>query len=63
MGPQLEAWVEKNKTIRLRQIDVGNWNSEVAQQFEIRRLPTLMLYDGTDLISDDTQLVLAILNQ
>ena len=63
MGPQLEAWVEKNKTIRLRQIDVGNWNSEVAQQFEIRRLPTLMLYDGTDLISHDTQEVLAILNQ
>ena len=63
MGPQLGAWVEKNRTIRLRQIDVGNWNSEVAQQFEIRRLPTLMLYDGTDLISDDTQEVLAILNQ
>ena len=59
----MEAWVDRNKTIRLRQIDIGNWNSEVAQQFEIRRLPTLMLYDGTDLISDDKQEVLDILNQ
>jgi hypothetical protein len=59
----LEAWVAENKTIRLRRIDVVNWNSEVARQFEIRRLPTLMLYDGTDLISDDKQEVLDILNQ
>ena len=59
----MEAWVEENKTIRLRRIDVVNWNSEVARQLEIRRLPTLMLYDGTDLISDDKQEVLDILNQ
>ncbi len=59
----MEAWVAENKTIRLRRIDVVNWNSEVARQFEIRRLPTLMLYDGTDLISDDKQEVLDILNQ
>ena len=59
----MEAWVEKNKTIRLRQIDVRSWDSDVARQFKIRRLPTLMLYDGTDLISDDTKDVLEILNQ
>ena len=63
MGPQLEAWIAKNKTIRLRQIDVGNWNSDVAQQFEIRRLPTLMLYDGTELLSDDRDEIIEILNQ
>ena len=63
MGPQLEAWVDKNKTVRLRQIDVRSWDSDVSRQFGIRRLPTLKLYDGADLISDDTKEVLEILNQ
>jgi hypothetical protein len=63
MGPQLEAWVDKNKTIRLRQIDVRSWDSDVSRQFGISRLPTLMLYDGPDLISDDTKEILEILSQ
>ncbi len=55
LGPQLEARILEMKTIRLRKIDVGAWDSPVAVAHGIRRLPTLMLYDGTRLVSSDTR--------
>ncbi len=51
----MEAIIRKRGTVRLRKIDVVSWDSEVSQQFGIRRLPTLRLYDGTRLVSEDTR--------
>lgn len=44
--------------VQVVRIDVVSWGSPVATQFEIDRLPTLLLYDGMDLVEDDTRAVL-----
>ncbi len=51
----METLIRKRGTVRLRKIDVATWSSQVSKQFEIRRLPTLRLYDGTKLVSEDTR--------
>lgn len=61
LGPQLEALIQKLGTVRLRKIDVVSWDSEVARQFRIRRLPTLHLYDGSRLVTDDKRRILQTL--
>jgi hypothetical protein len=38
------------------------WQSAVSRQFNIHRLPTLQLYDGTRLVSGDTRQVLRTLD-
>jgi hypothetical protein len=53
LAPQLEALIRKNGTVRLRKIDVVRWGSPVCKQFNIHRLPTLHLYDGSRLVSND----------
>ena len=53
MGPRLEAHVEEKGNLRLLKIDIEHWGSPVAEQFGIRRLPTIWLYDGSKRISDD----------
>ncbi|MHC4513770.1 MAG: thioredoxin domain-containing protein [Planctomycetota bacterium] len=57
----MEALIRERGTVRLRKIDVVSWDSAVSQQFGIRRLPTLRLYDGTRLVSDDSRHVLRTL--
>jgi hypothetical protein len=57
----LEARIRQLGTIRLRKIDVASWQSEVARQFKIHRLPTLHLYDGTRLVTSDTGQILRTL--
>jgi hypothetical protein len=57
----LEALIRKRGTVRLRKIDVATWGSPVSKQFGIRRLPTLRLYDGTKLVSEDTTNVIQTL--
>lgn len=48
--------------VQLRKIDIGNWQSAVATQHEIRRLPTLALYDGKRLVSSDTREIFNLLS-
>jgi hypothetical protein len=43
-GPQYEAAVKKRTDTVLRKIDIGNWQSAVAKQFEIVELPHLKIY-------------------
>jgi hypothetical protein len=57
----LEALIRERENVRLRKIDIVSWESPVARQFNIRRLPTLMLYDGRQLLSADTREILEIL--
>lgn len=47
--------------MRLRRIDIGSWESEVAREHRVRSLPSLRLYDGKKLVSDDLREVLKIL--
>ena len=61
LGPQLEALVQKKDGTRLRKIEVGTWESAVAKQHGIRRLPTLWLYDGGKQVSTDSREVLRLL--
>ena len=58
LEPLIEARVRELGTLRLRRIDVPTWESPVALKHGIRRLPTLQLYDGRELVSDDTQEIL-----
>lgn len=53
MGPQLAALAQQNAKVKLRRIDIGRWESPVAAQFGIRRLPTIWLYEDGALASKD----------
>lgn len=44
--------------LRLRRVDVPDWNAPVATANRIRSLPTLWLYEGTSLVSRDAREVL-----
>ncbi len=37
--------------VALRRIDIDNWDSPVAKQFNLNSLPALYLYDGDELVS------------
>ena len=50
-------------TVRLRRINVASWESDVCRQHAIRRLPTLVLYEGQRVLSKDTREILGILQQ
>ena len=61
MGPRLEAHVAKRGNLRLLKIDIDQWGSPVAEQYRIRRLPTIWLYDGEELLSDNPTEIAEIL--
>ena len=45
LAPQLEAVVEQTPELFLRKIDIAQWGSPVAQQFAVKSIPYLVLYD------------------
>ena len=49
----MEALTEANDNVKLVRININAWESEVAAQFGIRRLPTVWLYDGQDRVLTD----------
>jgi len=53
LAPRLEQQVKRRGTVRLRTIDIDRWDSPVAYQYGIRKLPTLLLYDGSELVSEN----------
>ena len=63
MKPQLEALAERKKGAVLRVVDIKSWSSEAARQHGIRRIPQLWLYDGTKLVSRDSDATLEWLSQ
>jgi hypothetical protein len=54
VGPQLAALVRQHPLLKLRRIDVVSWHSPVAEQFSIRSLPTLWLYENGELVTKDS---------
>jgi hypothetical protein len=60
----LEELVKKTTDrTRLLRIDIGKWGSPVAEQYGIRSLPTVWLYEGTDRTTGDTRKALARLSE
>ena len=51
MGPQLAALAQRQPQLKLRRVDVVRWDSPVAEQFSIRCLPTLWLYENGSLVT------------
>ena len=45
IGPQLDQMAEEYDWVAIRKIDVVDWTSEVARQFELTSLPYMVLYD------------------
>lgn len=44
--------------MRLLRIDIDSWGSAVARQHGIRSIPQLWLYDGKELVTQDTRAAL-----
>ena len=50
----MEARV-KEKQLPLRKVDIKTWQSAVAQQYSIDRLPALWLYKDRKLVTQDSR--------
>ncbi|MEM7203245.1 MAG: hypothetical protein AAF628_23485 [Planctomycetota bacterium] len=59
----MEGLIRDKGNVRLRIIDIDRWESPVATSHGVRRLPTLALYDGADLVSDDAREVINLLSR
>jgi len=56
----LEALVKRRSDVTLRRVDIGSWDSPVARQFGVKRLPDLLLYDSDGrMVERGTEAVLA----
>ncbi len=51
----MEDAIRRLGTVNLRRIDIRDWNSPVAKQHEITSIPRVVLYDGDELLSDETR--------
>ena len=47
----------QEKQIPLRKVDIKSWDSQVARQHGIDRLPTLWLYKDRQLVTRESQAV------
>jgi len=45
LGPKIEELINKNEKLLLRKINIVNWNSEVAKQYQIQFVPNVRVYD------------------
>lgn len=46
MAPRLERLVAENPDVYLRQIDIVNWQSDVASQYQLNSIPNVRVFDG-----------------
>jgi thioredoxin-like negative regulator of GroEL len=61
MKSQLEAFANHRGDMRLQMIDIRNWNSPVAKQFAIDRLPMVWLFTNGRQVTNETGATLAAL--
>lgn len=61
LEPRLEALVKARGTVRLRRIDIRDWDSPVARQHGIQSIPQLWLHDGHERVSTNAGRILAAL--
>lgn len=51
----MEALARKDPDLRLLKIDIGKWGSPVAEQYRIKRLPTVWLYENSKIATRDVR--------
>ena len=59
----MKGLARRKKNFRVITIDIGKWGSPVAAQYEIRRLPSLWLYEGKKLRTEDRDEIIAFLRR
>jgi hypothetical protein len=59
----LEGLVKTRPGVRLLKIDIATWSSAVSNQFGIRRLPTVWLYEGKERVADGPSQVMQLLQE
>lgn len=59
----MEALVSSRNNLTLRRIDVGSGDTPVAQQFRIRSVPHLLLFEDGQQVAEGTRAVLARLTE
>ena len=45
LSPHLVGLARRDPSVFLREIDIQTWNTPVAQQFELRSIPAVWIYD------------------
>jgi thioredoxin 1 len=63
LDPMVEKLVKARGTVRLRKIDIRDWDSPVARQYRIESIPQLWLHDGHERVSTDIGRIMAALEQ
>lgn len=63
LEPRLEAAIRERGNVRLRRVNIADWSSPVARQYEIQSIPQLWLHDGTKRVATDTASVLRRIEQ
>lgn len=63
MQAQLESLSNARDDIKVRKIDLPRGSSEVGNQFQIRSVPHLVLYKGTEEVAAGTRDVVQRLNK
>lgn len=61
MEAQLESLAQSQSDLRIRKIELPRGSCEAGSQFQIRSIPHLVLFRGSDRIADGTQAALAAL--
>jgi len=59
----LERLARQHKNFRVVRIDIDTWSSPVAEQYDIRSLPALWLFEGKKKRADDARAVFAFLQR
>jgi hypothetical protein len=59
----LEALILSMQNCNLRRIDIRDWDSSVAEDYRITKLPTLWLYKGEKRIGTERRQVLKQLSK
>ena len=58
----MAALARMREGVYLRIVDIGSWDSAVAEQFGIRTLPTVWIYEDGKVVAKDRAAVMAKLN-
>ncbi|WP_419191059.1 hypothetical protein [Saltatorellus ferox] len=58
----METFANTRSDLRIRKIELPRRGSEAGDQFQIRSIPHLVLFRGTDRVADGTPAVTAALN-
>ena len=59
----MERLARQKKNFRIVKVDINKWGSEVAEQYGIKSLPSLWLYEGHTLRSEERRDVLEFLQR